>query len=92
MGAALRDFRFVHGLGDGATLDEATSAALADRWRLSPTVADILRKQPGETSALGLVAYVLERHQEYPGTFSTSSARGEVGRPVREWLALVRAV
>src|SRR6185312_10626317 len=92
VGAALRNFRFVHGLGDDATLDEATQAALDAGVRLTPTVADILDVESGAVSALGMVGLIAFRHPEYAGALSARGGPQDVTRPVREWLADVRAL
>ena len=92
VGAALRDFRFVHGLGDDDTVDDATSAALDAGLRLTPTLAAILHDVPGTTSALSLVGRIAFRHPDYGGALSASGEPQDVARPVRDWLADVRTL
>ena len=92
MGAALRDFRFVHGLGDDDTVDDATSAALDAGLRLTPTMAAILHDERAAISALSLVGRIAVRHPDYAGALSASGEPQDVARPVRDWLADVRAL
>ncbi len=66
VGAALRDFRFVHGLGDDDTVDDATSAALDAGLRLTPTMAAILHDERAAISALSLVGRIAVRHPTTP--------------------------